>query len=66
MIRVNPPIPLETDKGWGWAHFVTDDGLETSLLWTVFLEDGKIYQVPNELVRACTNYSAGRSKPEKP
>ena len=22
MIRVNPPIPLETDKGWGWAHFV--------------------------------------------
>jgi hypothetical protein len=41
--RLNPPLPLETSKGAGWAHFVIDYGPESALLWVVFMDqDGRL------------------------
>lgn len=66
MIQLNPPLPLETPKGWGWAHLVTWDSLEHSIHWTVFLQSGEVWTFPNEDVRACKNVTAERPSPEKP
>lgn len=60
MIRINPPIPLLTAKGKGLAHFVTDYGVETNLIWTVFLENGEIWSFQNPDVRAISNETIGR------
>lgn len=64
MMRLDPPIPLETEKGFGYAHFLFDYGLESSLLWGVALENGQFWQIPNEKIRFCKNYSAERPGPE--
>jgi hypothetical protein len=31
LVQLNPPLPLETPKGAGWAHFVIDYGPESAL-----------------------------------
>ena len=47
LVQLNPPLPLETPKGAGWAHFVIDYGPEGALLWVVFMdEDGACWTVP--------------------
>ena len=40
MIQLNPPLPLHTPKGDGWAHFLIDYSQEHDLLWVVFLNKG--------------------------
>lgn len=63
MLQLNPPLPLlvPDKETWGWAHFVTWDSLEHSLYWTVFLENGEIWTLPNEHVRAYgPNWTAER------
>ena len=40
MIQLNPPIPLETPKGRGWAFFLIDRSQEHDLEWVVFLDEG--------------------------
>lgn len=65
-IRLKPPIPMETPRGFGYAHFLTDYGMECDRIWTVFQEDGQIWDWVNQLVRVCTNHTIGRSNPEKP
>jgi hypothetical protein len=63
--QLNPPLPLETSKGPGWAHFVIDYGQESALLWVVFLDaDGACWTVPNHEVRMSYNWTVGRRKPE--
>jgi hypothetical protein len=63
--QLNPPLPLETSKGGGWAHFVIDYGPEGALLWVVFMDkDGACWTVPNAEVRMCFNWTMGRRKPE--
>lgn len=63
--QLNPPLPLETAKGSGMAHFVIDYGPEYDLLWVVFLDaDGACWSVPNPEVRMSFNWSMGRRKPE--
>jgi hypothetical protein len=65
MLQLNPPLPLETSKGPGWAHFVIDYGQEGALLWVVFMdEDGACWTVPNPEVRMTHNWTMGRRKPE--
>ena len=50
--QLNPPLPLETSKGPGWAHFVIDYGQESALLWVVFLDvDGACWTVPNSALK---------------
>jgi hypothetical protein len=61
--QLNPPLPLETAKGEGWAHFVIDYGQEGALLWVVFMDaDGACWTVPNAEVRMCFNWTMGRRK----
>lgn len=59
--QLNPPLPLSTPKGRGYAVGVIDYGLEHSLLWVVALDDsGEVWCVPNSEVRMQPNWSAGR------
>jgi hypothetical protein len=63
--QLNPPLPLQTPKGSGWAHFVIDYGQESHLLWVVFMDaDGACWVVPNPDVRMYYNWSVGRKKPD--
>jgi hypothetical protein len=64
LTQLNPPLPLETSKGPGWAHFVLDYGPESALLWVVFMDvDGACWTVPNFEVRMSYNWTLGRRKP---
>lgn len=66
LTQLNPPLPLETPKGPGMAHFVIDYGPETDLLWVVFMDqDGACWSVPNPEVRMQFNWSMGRRKPDE-
>src|ERR1700731_1743852 len=65
LTQLNPPLPLETSKGPGWAHFVIDYGPESALLWVIFMDaDGACWTVPNFEVRMSYNWTLGRRKPE--
>jgi hypothetical protein len=64
LTQLNPPLPLETTKGPGWAHIVIDYGPESALLWVVFMDaDGACWTVPNFEVRMSFNWTLGRRKP---
>ncbi len=65
MLELRQPIPLYTSKGHGFAYFVTDLGLDHDLIWTVFLDDGEIWQFRNKDVRAVENYTHGRQNLHK-
>lgn len=61
MIQLNPPIPLETSKGKGFAHVMIDYGPEYDLLWVVFMDaTGECWCVRNAEVRMQKNWSLGR------
>lgn len=61
LTQLNPPLPLETSKGTGLAHFVIDYGPEAHLLWVVFMDqDGSCWSVPNPEVRMQANWSMER------
>jgi hypothetical protein len=63
--QLNPPLPLHTPKGSGWAHFVLDHGIESDLIWVVFLDkDGSCWSIPNADIRIVWNWTLGRRKPE--
>jgi hypothetical protein len=63
--QLNPPLPLDTTKGEGWAHFLIDYGPESALFWVVFMDkDGACWTVPNPEVRMHANWTLGRRKPE--
>lgn len=65
LVQLNPPLPLETSKGAGWAHFLIDYGPEAALLWVVFMDaDGACWTVPNAEVRMSYNWTMGRRKAE--
>jgi hypothetical protein len=67
MLQLNPPLPLNTPKGEGFAHFLIDYGPESDLYWTVFItETGEIWTFANREVRASKNITLGRSAPTKP
>ncbi len=59
--QLNPPLPMETPKGPGLAHFVIDYGPESHLMWVVFMDaGGACWTVPNPEVRLQANWSMGR------
>jgi hypothetical protein len=64
LTQLNPPLPPETSKRSGWAHFVIDYGPESALLWVVFMDaDGACRTVPNSEVRMTYNWTMGRHQP---
>jgi hypothetical protein len=67
MLQLNPPLPLNTPKGEGFAHFLIDYGPESDLYWTVFItETGEIWTFANREVRASKNITLGRVAPSQP
>jgi hypothetical protein len=67
MIQLNPPLPLATPKGEGFAHFLIDYGPESDLYWTVFITStGEIWTFANREVRATKNITLGRTSPNSP
>ena len=59
--RLEPPIPMNTVKGDGYAFAVIDYGFEADLLWVVALDaGGEIWTVPNPDVRMRQNWTMGR------
>lgn len=61
IIRINPPIPLNSPRGSCWAHFLIDGGVETDLLWVTFLDDGgECWTWSNKDIRAQKNITLGR------
>ena len=61
--QLNPPLPMETPRGPGLAHFLIDYGPETHLMWTVFLDaSGECWTFQNPEIRAAKNFTLSRSK----
>ena len=64
ILQLDPPLPLETPKGRGWAHALIDYSQEHDLLWVVFLnETGESWTFPNSDIRMVNNFSLGRYVP---
>lgn len=62
MLQLNPPLPLLTPKGEGFAHLLIDYGPESDLYWTVFITaTGEIWTFANREVRASKNITLGRT-----
>ncbi len=67
ILQLNPPLPMDTARGAGLAHFMIDYGPEEHLMWVVFMDaDGACWTVPNPEVRMQANWSMGRRPPSKP
>lgn len=62
-IQLNPPIRLYTTKGSGVAHIFSQLGPESDQIWTVFLDNGEIWDMPNHQVRGQNNWTLGRKNP---
>jgi hypothetical protein len=64
LTQLNPPLPLLTPKGKGWAHLVIDYGPEADLMWVCFQdEDGACWTWCNRDVRIQPNATLGRVTP---
>jgi hypothetical protein len=63
ILQLNPPLPLDTPKGKGWAHFVIDYGQEHDLLWVVFQDDSReCWTWSNKQITIQANITIGRNK----
>ncbi len=60
ILQLNPPIPMQTPKGQGYAHFLVDRGLELDNEWIVFQDSGEIWSFLNREVRLEKNITYGR------
>jgi len=67
MLQLNPPLPLLTPKGEGYAHVLIDYGPESDLYWTVFITaTGEVWTFANRDVRASKNITLGRTRVDEP
>lgn len=65
MLQLNPPLPLLTPKGEGYAHILIDYGPESDLYWTVFITaTAEVWTFANREVRASKNITLGRTHVE--
>ena len=63
MIRIDPPLPLDTPKGESMAHFLIDYGVEHHLFWVCFQNDtGECWTWSNKDIRLEANPTMGRPK----
>ena len=61
ILQLDPPIPLDTSRGKGLAHFLVDYGSEHHWLWVVFMDDtGECWTFENTQIRAQHNPTFGR------
>jgi hypothetical protein len=63
ILQLDPPIPLDTPKGAGFAHLVVDYGMDFDLCWTVFItKTRECWTFQNREVRAVGNVTFKRSE----
>lgn len=56
MLQLNPPLPMLTPKGKGYAHFVIDYSQEHDLIWVCFINGtGECWSFPNSQIRLEAN-----------
>lgn len=61
ILRLEPPIPLDTPKGKGLAIIFRDPGAEMDDWWTVIIDETReIWTFQNRDVRAQSNVTIGR------
>jgi hypothetical protein len=61
ILQLNPPIPLITPKGEGWAHLLIDYSQEHDLIWVVFVDTtGECWSFENKEIRINKNLTLGR------
>jgi hypothetical protein len=61
IVRIDPPLPLQTPKGKAMAHFLIDYGFEHDLYWVCFQDEtGECWTWNNKNIKAQNNISAGR------
>lgn len=61
MLQLNPPIPMVTPKGNGWAFMMIERSQEHHIEWVVFLDDnGQCWTFQNPEIRLQTNYTMNR------
>ncbi len=61
ILQLKPPIPINTPRGPGLAHFINDESIESDIIWTVFIDEtGECWSYRNREVRAQKNITAGR------
>jgi hypothetical protein len=63
MLQLNPPIPVFTPKGNGYAQALIDYGPEYNLMWVVFQDNGECWTWQNSEIRAQKNITLGRHMP---
>ena len=52
ILQLDPPIPLVTPKGNGWAFFMIERSQEHHIEWVVFLDDnGQCWTFQNPEIR---------------
>ena len=67
MLQLNPPIPVITEKGEGWAYFLKDESMDHHCVWGVVLDDGgQIWWIENPKIRVGCNWTYGRTKEKTP
>jgi hypothetical protein len=60
ILQLNPPVPLDTPKGPGFAHVLIDYSQDHHLLWVVFLDgSGECWTFRNPDVRLQPNLTMG-------
>ena len=61
ILQLNPPIPVITPSGNGYAHVLIDYSQEHNLCWVVFQDDtGECWTWQNKDIRIQTNQTLGR------
>lgn len=65
--QLDPPIPVRTPKGSGYAHFLIDYGQEHHLYWVVAQDETcEFWTWENPKVRIQLNHTMERTKATEP
>lgn len=66
ILRLDPPILLDTPKGFAEAHFLIERTADHDLEWVCFIQDtGESWMFRNNHVRQVRNLTAGRTEKYK-
>jgi hypothetical protein len=61
ILQLNPPIPLRTPKGPGYAHLCIDYSQEHDLQWVCFIDaTGECWTYGNAVITIQNNITLGR------
>ncbi len=63
ILRIDPPLLLDTPKGFAEAHFLIERTGDHDLEWVCFIQEtGECWMIPNPHIRQVRNLTAGRTR----